>query len=139
MTTQPQILWEQIPANVRPRLIWSIWFVTWIGLLAGLIFLCAPGYSQNTQDLLRETAKLYSDSDTTGGGLVGGFSAWGLFGGLIFSGIGFVAFMYGKKNAEFRPMLLGLALMIYPYLLKGTAALYIAGTGLTAALYFWRE
>ena len=37
MTTQTKIPWEQIPPNVRSKLIWGIWFATWIGLLAGLL------------------------------------------------------------------------------------------------------
>jgi len=28
--------WERIPPRRRKRLVWSLWFVTWIGLLAGL-------------------------------------------------------------------------------------------------------
>ena len=29
--------WEQIPTRTQDRLIWGIWFVTWLGLLAGLV------------------------------------------------------------------------------------------------------
>ena len=58
---------------------------------------------------------------------------------IIFSGIGFVAFMYGKKNALWRPMLIGVALMAYCYFLSETLVIYIVGIALTAALYFWRE
>ncbi|MCA9406668.1 MAG: hypothetical protein KC684_09025 [Candidatus Omnitrophica bacterium] len=64
---------------------------------------------------------------------------WGLIGGFIFSGIGFVAFIYGKKNTEYKPMMIGIALMVYPYFLRGTLALYLVGIGLTAILYFFRE
>ena len=58
---------------------------------------------------------------------------------MIFSGIGFVAFMYGKKNAFWRPMMIGMVLMSYPYFLSGTLVIYIVGIALTAALYFCRE
>ena len=57
---------------------------------------------------------------------------------IIFGAIGFVAFMYGKKNAFWRPMIIGIALMGYPYLVSGTLAIYLIGIALTAALYFWR-
>jgi hypothetical protein len=57
----------------------------------------------------------------------------------IFGAIGFVAFVYGKKNALWRPMITGLALMAYPYFLSGTFVIYLVGIVLTAALYFWRE
>ncbi len=60
--------------------------------------------------------------------------AWTLFGA-----IGFVAFMYGKKNALWRPAVIGVALMAYPYFLSGTWPLYLIGIALTLVLYFWRE
>ncbi|MGD0336010.1 MAG: hypothetical protein ABSB18_02760 [Candidatus Omnitrophota bacterium] len=69
----------------------------------------------------------------------GDFSAAKIFVCIIFGAIGFVAFVYGKKNGFFRPMIIGLALMAYPYFISGTFFLYLAGIGLTAALYFWRE
>lgn len=56
----------------------------------------------------------------------------------IFGAIGFVAFMYGKKNAFWRPMTIGVALMAYPYFVSGTLVIYLTGIVLTAALYFWR-
>ncbi len=34
--TADHTLWEKIPAKIRKRVLWGIWFVTWIGLLAGL-------------------------------------------------------------------------------------------------------
>ena len=58
---------------------------------------------------------------------------------IIFSGIGFIAFMYGKKNAFWRPMMIGMVLMAYSYFLSGTIVIYIVGIALSAALYFWRE
>ena len=67
------------------------------------------------------------------------FGAAKIFAYLIFGAIGFVAFVYGKKNGLFRPMIIGLALMVYPYFISGTFLLYLVGSALTAALYFWRE
>jgi len=58
---------------------------------------------------------------------------------IIFGAVGFVAFVYGKKNVLWRPMVLGVALMVYPYFVSGTLMLYFIGMALTAALYFWRE
>ena len=57
----------------------------------------------------------------------------------IFGAIGFVAFIYGKKNVLWRPMVIGVALMTYPYFFSGTMVICILGIVLTAALYFWRE
>ena len=67
------------------------------------------------------------------------FSAAKIFACIIFGGIGFAAFLYGKKNKFFRPMIIGIALMTYPYFISGTFFLYLVGIVLTAALYFWRE
>ena len=62
-----------------------------------------------------------------------------LIGGFIFGSIGFVAFVYGKKMSSFKPMLIGVALSVYPYFVPGTVALYEIGTLLTASLYFFRD
>lgn len=62
-----------------------------------------------------------------------------LIGNLIFSSIGFVAFVYGKKMAQYRTMILGLILMVYPYMVSGNLALYGIGAALTVAIFVWRE
>ncbi len=58
---------------------------------------------------------------------------------LIFGTVGFVAFMYGKKNSAWRAMGIGIVLMVYSYFFSGTLALYVIGIILSAALYFWRD
>jgi hypothetical protein len=67
------------------------------------------------------------------------FSAAKILACTIFGAIGFAVFMYGKKNKLFRPMIIGGALMVYPYFISGTLLLYLFGIALTASLYFWRE
>lgn len=71
--------------------------------------------------------------------MIANFNTANLFAGVIFSGSGFGAFIYGKKTGSFRPMLIGIALMAYPYFLSNTLLMYLIGVVLTAALYFWRE
>ncbi|MBU2101843.1 MAG: hypothetical protein ABH865_07940 [Candidatus Omnitrophota bacterium] len=71
--------------------------------------------------------------------LAGDFSGVKIFACIIFSTIGFAAFVYGKKNQSVRPMLIGTVLMVYPYFFSGALTLYLIGIALTAALYFWRE
>ena len=56
----------------------------------------------------------------------------------IFGAIGFVAFVYGKRNTLWRTMVVGIALMVYPYFFSGMLAIYLIGVVLTAALYLWR-
>lgn len=98
-------------------------------------------YSQDTRELLGEVSKIYSQSESSAGGsgLAGSFSLWGMLGGLLFGGIGFVAFIYGKKNVEYKPLFIGIALMAYPYFFRGTIAIYAIGICLVAALFFPRN
>jgi len=69
----------------------------------------------------------------------GDFGAGKIFACIIFNAIGFVAFVYGKKNKFFRPLIIGLALMAYPYFISGTFFIFLVGIFLTVTLYFWRE
>lgn len=36
MTTQDISLWDRMPPHSRERLMWGLWFITWVGLLGGL-------------------------------------------------------------------------------------------------------
>ena len=53
----------------------------------------------------------------------------------FFSGIGFVAFIYGKKQSLIKPMLLGAALMGFPYLVEGLWLQLAIGATLTVLLF----
>ncbi len=61
-----------------------------------------------------------------------------LIGGFVFSSIGLVAFIYGKRMQVWRAMLLGLALMTYPYFVSTSLILYSLGAVLTGALFLSR-
>src|ERR1700730_13601438 len=65
-------------------------------------------------------------------------SAANLIGGCVFGSIGFVAFVYGKRMNLWRPMFLGIALMIYPYFVSNDAAMIAIGAIGTASLFFLR-
>ena len=67
------------------------------------------------------------------------FSGANLIGGLIFGSIGFVAFVYGKRMHVWKPMLLGLALMVYPYFVENVVTLFVVGAVGTAALFLFRD
>ena len=62
-----------------------------------------------------------------------------LIAGILFSSIGFVAFVYGKKMAYWRCMTIGIVLMGYSYLIPDTRAVYLVGAALTAALFIFRD
>jgi len=72
------------------------------------------------------------------GGEGGGLSAWMLMGGIVFSGIGFVAFIYGKKQSLFFPMLIGGALLAFPYFVHNMIAFFSVGLALTISLFIFR-
>ncbi len=62
-----------------------------------------------------------------------------LFAGLIFGVIGSGAFLYGKKQARFSSMAIGVALIAYPYFVSALWLLWGIGLGLCAALYYFRD
>jgi hypothetical protein len=67
------------------------------------------------------------------------FSAANLIGGLVFGSIGFVAFMYGKRMNLWKPMLLGIGLMVYPYFINNDAVMIVIGLFGSTALFLFRE
>jgi hypothetical protein len=69
---------------------------------------------------------------------VGSFSMAEMIGGFVFGSIGFVAFVYGKRMHVWKPMMLGLALMAYPYFAPNAAVVFGVGVVLTAALFLFR-
>jgi hypothetical protein len=67
------------------------------------------------------------------------FGAANLVGSFIFSSIGLVAFVHGKRMHLWKPIFCGLALMIFPYFVANTMAMYATGIAGTALLFFLRE
>ena len=67
------------------------------------------------------------------------FSTTNIIAGIVFGSIGFVAFVYGKKMGYFKMMMIGLALMVYPYLVQSTTLVVVIGIALTGALYFFKD
>lgn len=63
----------------------------------------------------------------------------GLFASLIFGIVGIAAFRYGKKSALIIPMVLGIALMVYPYFVPETWMIYAIGCALTFAVGYFRN
>ena len=67
------------------------------------------------------------------------FSVSQLILGSIFASVGFVVFVYGKKQVSWKPMAAGIALMALPYLIQDTVALCVTGPLILAALYVFRD
>lgn len=62
-----------------------------------------------------------------------------LIGAIIFGVLGLAAYRYGKRAERARIKWIGVALMLYPYAVSGTAMLYAVGLALCAAMYLWRD
>ena len=67
------------------------------------------------------------------------FSWPNLIGSFIFGVIGWYAFNYGRKEKSYKPLVIGLVLMVYPYFVPNTILLYVIGVGISSLLYFWRD
>jgi hypothetical protein len=67
---------------------------------------------------------------------IGGFSLATILIAVVFSVVGFVAFRYGRKNGEPRPLFLGIALMAYGYFVTNAWVSFGIGAALTALLFF---
>ncbi len=58
-----------------------------------------------------------------------------LFLSLITSGIGFVLFMYGKKQDRLPQLVGGIVLMVYPYFVSSLLMNVLVGAGIVAAVW----
>lgn len=58
-----------------------------------------------------------------------------ILGSILFGGIGLVACVYGKKQENFKAFVIGILLMVYPYLVQNSIALFAIGTVLTVMLF----
>ena len=72
--------------------------------------------------------------DASSGMTTGHIAAWVLF-GLI----GMATFGYGRKQANFKAMIIGAVLMMYPYVVTDAIALWAVGFGLCGYLFFSRD
>ena len=59
--------------------------------------------------------------------------------GAFFSLIGIAYFIYGKKQSKTWPMIIGLILIVFPYLVSNIYMLLGFGIVLTIIPYFFRE
>lgn len=67
------------------------------------------------------------------------FSFANIMAWVIFGIIGWYAASYGWKNKSYKPLIIGVGLMIYPYFISNTILLYVIGVVLSSLLYFWRD
>ena len=62
-----------------------------------------------------------------------------IVGAILFGLIGLFAYYYGRRRQHRTTKWLGLALMLYPYVVPVTWALYAIGVALSAAAWFYRD
>ena len=131
----------------KTGMFWAIFFIVLAVLYAKLPLFAQEPVNSKTElgAALKDFSQLSEGGDkrnilpATGLPQISNFDPVKIAAYVIFSAIGFVAFMYGKKNTLWRSMIIGIALMAYPYFFSGTLAVCLIGIALTAALYFWRE
>jgi len=68
-----------------------------------------------------------------------GYDPAALFLGLLFSGIGFVAYRFGRRMELIWPIVLGIALMIFPWFVHRALWVVVVGSALTLLLWVFRE
>lgn len=61
-----------------------------------------------------------------------------IVGAILFGLLGLFAYYYGKRHQRRPTKWLGVALMLYPYVVSNTWALYAIGVVLSAAAWFYR-
>ena len=59
--------------------------------------------------------------------------------GLLFGAIGFIAFWYGRKMELWKPLAIGLGLMVYPYFFQSGILLWGVGSLLVVLLWFHHD
>ena len=62
-----------------------------------------------------------------------------LLAGLIFGTIGWSSFSYGRKLELWKPKAIGVALMVYPYVLSQTWLVWGFGVALLVLLWFHHD
>jgi hypothetical protein len=67
------------------------------------------------------------------------FDPYNILAGLIFGTIGWGAWRYGRSLERWKPVAIGLALMIYPYFIAIPWLLWSVGLGLLVLLYFQHD
>lgn len=98
-----------------------------------ILFLAVAWHSSLRSDSGSHLAPIESMPD------LGQLGVANIIGNLIFGSIGFVAFVYGRKQSLWTIMFIGLGLMVFPYFIGNTAILFAAGTLGTGLLFLCRE
>lgn len=58
-----------------------------------------------------------------------------IFLSLLVGSVGFVLFVYGKKQERFPQLIAGLVLMVYPYFVSGALPMFLVGIIVVVAMW----
>jgi hypothetical protein len=89
----------------------------------------------STFDVKRSRRSASGGSASSGGGNIQAWLLWGL----LFGSIGLGFFIYGKNQRAVVPLVCGVALMVFPYLVSNVMLLVGIGALLIAIPYFFRQ
>ncbi len=64
---------------------------------------------------------------------------YNLLAAFIFGTIGLGAFLYGKKLARWKPLAIGVGLMVYPYFVTNRLLVWGIGVALLGTLWFHHD
>ena len=67
------------------------------------------------------------------------FEPYTLLGGFVFGTIGMGSFAYGRSLDRWKPKVLGILLMIYPYFITNRWAMWAVGVILCGTLWFHHD
>jgi hypothetical protein len=62
-----------------------------------------------------------------------------MFAAAVFGLIGFVAFLRGRMTCQPKTIIIGISLMVYPFLVTTPVWTWVVGIALTAALFIFRD
>ena len=66
------------------------------------------------------------------GGVMSGFSMWGMLASLLFSGIGLFYFKRGMKESDVPLIIIGAGLIVFPYFVSNAFYISVIGSALAA-------
>ena len=66
-------------------------------------------------------------------------TAGNLLAGILFSAIGIGATIHARRTRLWKPMIIGIALMVYPYFVPEAWQTVLVGAALTACLFVFRD
>lgn len=85
-----------------------------------------------------DTEKLFTGMAPDAGSFFN-FNPYNILAGIVFGTIGWGAFSYGKRLELWQPRAIGVAMMVYPYLIGNAWLLWGVGVGLMVLLWFYHN